>query len=115
MSIIIAVDAEEVHGPGDIQRIYVLMSPERAKGKPASESDMRSKAEDGEKKESKAGPEAASDASGGSTGHGSSTSSSGKVAKHRLLLIASKTFPEPGSRARVWAFVDESVHKPHGT
>jgi hypothetical protein len=79
------VDAQSVSGPDDIQKFYILISPDGAVGRPAKEEEVEGRR--GEERQPHAGHE-------------------GK-APHRLIVISSKTLPGPNARSqRPWAFVD---------
>lgn len=73
------VDAKEVKSPDDVQKFYILMSPEGAEGRPKKEEEVEGKR--GEEKEA-----------------GEEGSEGGK--KHRLLVVSSKMLPPPGQRRR---------------
>ena len=75
------VDAKEVRGTGDVQKFYILMSPEGTSGKPAKEEEVEGKR--GEEREAlKEGSEG------------------GK--KHRLLVVSSKMLPSHGRVRNPW-------------
>ena len=73
------VDAKEVKSPDDVQKFYILMSPEEAQGRPAKEEEAEAK-----RREEREG--------------GTEATEGGK--KHRLLVVSSKTLPGLNHRAR---------------
>ena len=73
------VDAKEVKGTGDVQKFYILISPDGAEGTPAKEHEIEGKRHE-EREAGKQGAEG------------------GK--QHRLLVVSSKTLPPPGQRVR---------------
>ncbi|KAF9916989.1 hypothetical protein BX616_002245 [Lobosporangium transversale] len=79
------VDTKDISGTQDVQKFYLLLSPDDAAGRPAPEDKLEQ------------GDEARK------------PSHEGKPC-HRLLVIPQKTFPSPGKgpKSRVWAFVDEA-------
>ncbi|KAG0216274.1 hypothetical protein BGX28_004640 [Mortierella sp. GBA30] len=79
------MDVDKPSGPEDVQKLYMLLSPDNAIGRPAAE-DMVGKADSSSK-----------------------PSHEGK-ANHRLLIVPQKTLPVPGkgTKSRVWAFVDRA-------
>jgi len=94
------VDAVEVKGPGDVQRFYMLISPDGVQEKPRNDEELQKPTE--ETTETTTTTTTEEKKSEEST----NTAEKGRP-KHRLLLVASKTLPSPGSgRSRVWAFVD---------
>lgn len=85
------VDAQEVKGPNDIQKFYILMSPDGAVGRPAKEHEI----------EGKRGEERAP------------LDHKGKPL-HRLLVVPGKCLPDPNSRrARIWSFVEAASSDLH--
>ncbi|KAF9292155.1 hypothetical protein BGZ68_010411 [Mortierella alpina] len=78
------IDVHKPQGPNDVQKLYMLLCPDDAVGRPAAEDEV--------------GKQEAS----------SKPSHSGKP-QHRLLILPRKLLPVPGhgAKSRVWAFVDK--------
>ncbi|KAF9109643.1 hypothetical protein BGX27_007375 [Mortierella sp. AM989] len=79
------IDVDKPSGADDIQKFYILLSPDEAVGRPATEDKV------------------------GQLDISSKPSHDDKP-NHRLLIIPKKTLPSPGKgiQSRTWAFVDET-------
>ncbi|KAF9958355.1 hypothetical protein BGZ72_000496 [Mortierella alpina] len=77
------IDVHKPQGPDDVQKLYMLLCPDDAVGRPAAEDKV------------------------GELDSSSKPSHSGKP-QHRLLILPRKLLPVPGhgAKSRVWAFVD---------
>ncbi|CAO3563492.1 unnamed protein product [Mortierella alpina] len=78
------IDVHKPQGPNDVQKLYMLLCPDDAAGRPAAEDKV------------------------GKLDSSSKPSHSGKP-QHRLLVVPRKLLPVPGNgvKSRVWAFVDK--------
>lgn len=78
------MDIGKPSGASDVQKLYMLLSPDDAAGRPAAED--------------KVGQQDAS------------SKPSHSKSSHRLLIIPQKSLPSPGGgrKSRIWAFVDEA-------
>ncbi|KAF9940779.1 hypothetical protein BGZ67_006796 [Mortierella alpina] len=79
------IDVHKPQGPNDVQKLYMLLCPDDAAGRPAAEDKI------------------------GELDSSSKPSHSGKP-QHRLLILPRKLLPVPGNgaKSRVWAFVDKA-------
>ncbi|KAF9956579.1 hypothetical protein BGZ65_002592 [Modicella reniformis] len=79
------MDIEKPSGAGDVQKLYMLLSPDGAAGRPATEDEV------------------------GQLDSSPKPTHDGKPC-HRLLIIPQKSLPSPGKgpKSRIWSFVDEA-------
>ncbi|KAJ4832259.1 hypothetical protein Tsubulata_012202 [Turnera subulata] len=106
------VDKEEVHGPGDVQRLYMVLRPESGE-RPVEEKQDPHSAKEGSKKASSthggAGTSTGGATSGTQTegGHGSQKVNIEKEPLLRFIILGRKSLPDPREKSRpYWGYVD---------
>ncbi|KAG0246825.1 hypothetical protein B0O80DRAFT_529864 [Mortierella sp. GBAus27b] len=79
------MDVDKPSSANDVQKLYMLLSPEEAAGRPATEDEVGKQ-------------------------DASSKPSFDDKPYHRLLIIPQKSLPSPGQgrKSRIWSFVDEA-------
>lgn len=95
------VDKEEVHGPDDIQRLYIVMRPESGE-RPVEEKQDPHSGKEGQKASKKDG-----NGSEHEGGHGVQEVNIEKEPLFRFIVMGRKALPDPSKKSRpYWGFVE---------
>ncbi|XP_059645082.1 uncharacterized protein LOC132286724 [Cornus florida] len=104
------VNNEEVHGPDDVQHLYIVLRPESGEKPVEEKPDAKSGKEGAKKKRQSAGDE--SGGSGGGSGkneggHGRQKVNIQKQPLLRLIVMGRKSLPDPNKKSQpYWGFME---------
>ncbi|WCJ37179.1 hypothetical protein M5689_018332 [Euphorbia peplus] len=99
------VGKEEVRGPQDVQRLYVVLRPESGEHPLEQKQDPHSGKEGAGTSPSSSSPRSQADSGGG--GHGTQEVNIEKEALLRMIVMGRKSLPDPSKRSQpYWGFVE---------